>query len=283
MLARALRKRAGVDDVIAELWSTLIVFALLSGCAWLGRFVRPRLPESHRARETVEIMQTMVGMLVTLAALVLGLLTASVRSGYDGARHDRQQYALQISGLDRCLRNYGPEADGIRGMLASYVAGVIASTWPAERPPSGIAYPDTARMARIGFNAQLAGLMNESGIAIRSLRPAGALQVATLEDCRADYRDVLVARRAVLADIGVSISPPFYEVLVFWLMIIFGAFGLLAPRNNLSTIAVVFCAVSLSSAVLVILDLSHPYGGFFSVSSEDMRGALANIMAPERR
>ena len=96
--------------MIAELWSTLIVFALLSGCGWLGRFVRPRLPEAHRAHETVEIMQTLVGMLVTLAALVLGLLTASVRTGYDGARHDRQQYALQIGSLDRCLRDYGPEA-----------------------------------------------------------------------------------------------------------------------------------------------------------------------------
>ena len=268
--------------MIAELWSTLIVFALLSGCGWLGRFVRPRLPEAHRAHETVEIMQTLVGMLVTLAALVLGLLTASVRTGYDGARHDRQQYALQIGSLDRCLRDYGPEADRIRGMLASYVAGVIASTWPSERPPSGIAYPNTASMARTGANPQLSDLMNEAGVAIRSLRPASTLHAATLEDCRADYRDVLVARRAVLADIKPSISPPFYEVFVFWLMIIFGAFGLLAPRNNLSTIAVIFCAVSLSSAVLVILDLSHPYSGFFSISSEDMRGALADIVAPER-
>jgi hypothetical protein len=271
-----------VNNVIAEILSTLIVFALLFGCALLGRFVRPRLPESHRAHETVTIMQTMVGMLVTLAALVLGLVTGSVRSAYDGARHDRQQYALEFSSLDRCLRDYGPEADGIRGTLASYVAGVIASTWPSEHPSLGIAHPNTAGMARTGANPQLASLMNEAGIAIRSLRPANALQTATLEDCRADYRDVLVARRAVLTDIKQPISPPFYEVLVFWLMIIFAAFGLLAPYNNLSTIAVIFCAISLSSAVLVILDLSHPYGGFFSISSEDMRGALADLVAPKR-
>ena len=137
-------------------------------------------------------------------------------------------------------------------------------------------------MARIGANSQLSGLMNEAGVAIRNLHPAGGSQAATLEDCRADYRGVLAARRAVLADIKPSISPPFYEVFVFWLMIIFGAFGLLAPRNNLSTIAVISCAVSLSSAILVILDLSHPYSGFFSISSDDMREALASIMAPER-
>lgn len=267
--------------MIADLWSTLIVFALLSGCAWFGRFVRPHLPEAHRAHETVAIMQTLVGMLVTLAAVVIGLLTASVRSNYESARHNRQHYALQVSSLDQCLRDYGPDADKIRGMLASYVAGVIASTWPAERPPSGIAYPDTTKMARTGANPQLAGLMNEAGIAIRSLHPANALQTVTLEDCRVNYRNVLVARRGVLGDIKESISPPFYKVLVFWLMIIFAAFGLLAPRNNLSTIAVIFCAVSLSSAFLAILDLSHPYGGFFSISSEDMRGALATIMAPD--
>jgi len=69
------------------------------------------------------------------------------------------------------------------------------------------------------------------------------------------------------------------NTVVFWLMIIFGAFGLLAPRNNLSIIAVILCAVSLSSAVLVILD-QPPVWRFFAVSSEDMREALVTILAP---
>ena len=52
---------------------------LLCSSAGLGILVRPRLPEHHRTRETMELMQITIGLLVTFAALVLGLLTASVK------------------------------------------------------------------------------------------------------------------------------------------------------------------------------------------------------------
>jgi hypothetical protein len=80
-------------------------------------FISPRLPAAHRARETVEMMTLTIGMLVTFAALVLGLITASVKTGYDDAVHDRQEYALQLTELDRCLRNYGPGADPARAYI----------------------------------------------------------------------------------------------------------------------------------------------------------------------
>ncbi len=75
------------------------------------------LPEAHRARETIETMQLMIGMLVTFAALVLGLLTASVKAEYDSAMRDRQDYALQLTQFDQCLRNYGPGAEAARTLL----------------------------------------------------------------------------------------------------------------------------------------------------------------------
>jgi len=99
------------------------------------------LPETYRTRETVETMQLVIGMLVTFAALVLGLLTASVKTTYDAAARDRHAYALQLTELDRCLRDYGSDAELARQELARYTAAVIASTWPQEQPPAGIRYP----------------------------------------------------------------------------------------------------------------------------------------------
>ena len=66
---------------------------------------------------------------------------------------------------------------------------------------------------------------------------------------------------------------------MFWLMIIFGCFGLIAPRTSLSVIVIALCAVSLSSVIFVILDLSRPYQGYFAISSATMRTALDNMLS----
>jgi hypothetical protein len=92
------------------------------------------LPEHHRARETLELMQITIGLLVTFAALALGLITASVKQAYDTAALDRQRYALQLTLLDQCLRDYGPDATKARADIRSYTAAVIASTWRDEPP-----------------------------------------------------------------------------------------------------------------------------------------------------
>lgn len=263
-----------------DFWASLGTLALLCLSASLGRYVRQRLPETHRTHETIETMQLMIGMLVTFAALVLGLLTASVENSYDNARRDRHAYALVLTDLDQCLRDYGPGSASARADLASYTAAVIASTWPHEAPPKGVSYPNTAGMPVVGADPTLAGIMNRVGQAIRQLNPTQPFRSKTADDCRTTYGDVLRARRAVIEDVGGSFSTPFYCILVFWLMVIFVAFGLAAPRNNVALIGIVLCAISLSSVVFVISDLSQPYRGLMSISSTDMRAALAHMRSP---
>src|SRR5690348_1593766 len=92
-----------------ELLSALVAFVVMVGSASLGIYVRPRLPERHRSRETTELMQVTINLLVTFAALVLGLLTASVKQSFDRTAHDRQAYTLELSILDNCLNDYGSE------------------------------------------------------------------------------------------------------------------------------------------------------------------------------
>lgn len=121
-----------------ETISGLVVFVLPCTSAALGMFVRPRLPEQHRSRETTELMQVTIDLQVTFAALVFGLLTASVKQRYDHAAQDRQNYALELTMLDQCLRDYGPGTEAARANIHSYTAAVIASTWPSEPPPAGV-------------------------------------------------------------------------------------------------------------------------------------------------
>lgn len=264
---------------MTDLLSALFIVALLCASAGFGIFVSPRLPARHRP-QTIEMVRLVIGMLVTFAALLLGLLTASAKADYDEATYNRHDYALQLTRLDQCLRNYGPESGTARGHLESYTAGVIASTWPSEKSPAGVPYPDTSRMPRLGADPALADLLNTVELEIDRFSPAGTFQVQVAESCRLAFQDVLRARLRVIETVKAGLSTPFYRILVLLLMIIFASFGLIAPRHNLSVIAIALCAISLSTAIFVIVDLNHPYDGLFAVPGTSMRAALASMMRP---
>ena len=180
--------------------------------------------------------------------------------------------------LDQALRDYGPETAQARADIRSYTTAVIASTWPSEPAPQGVQYPNTAGMPRVGASSVLGAMVNQIGIEISRLTPSDAVHSRLLALCPDRYRDVVHARLGVIEDARVELIEPFYGVLAFWLMIIFGCFGLIAPRTSLSVITIGLCAVSLSSVTFVFLDLSRPYAGYFGISSGTMRAALGAML-----
>jgi hypothetical protein len=224
-------------------------------------------------------MQLTIGMFATFAAIVLGLLTASVKQAYDNAALDRQQFALELNSLDACLHDYGPDSASVRADVHSYTAAVIASTWPNEPPPADVSYPDTAQMPRVGASPLLGRLMDKIGLEVARLVPADPQHSRIAGLCLARYQDVSHARFSVIEAARSHLFEPFYEVLVLWLMIMFACFGLVAPRTSLSLTIIALCAFSLSSVTFVIVDLSHPYDGFFSIPSTAMRSALNAMLS----
>jgi hypothetical protein len=258
--------------------ASFFLLMLLCASAAAGFFVNSRLPEKHKSRDTIELVQLAITLLVTFVAIVLGLLTTSVKSGFDVAYSARGAYAGQLAQLDRCLRDYGPDTQQMREQLRSYSAAVIASTWPAESPPTGVTYPDTLNMPRTGESSVLAALMNDIGFEIHSLQPTDTLHRNLMSSCTEQYDELTRRRWTVIEGIHGSISKPFYWVLVFWLVILFGSFGLRAPPNAMSIIVIALCAISVTLAVFVILDMDVPYGGLFGIPSTSMRNALADMM-----
>ena len=67
-------------------------------------------------------------------------------------------------------------------------------------------------------------------------------------------------------------------MLVFWLMILFAGYGLLAPRNP-TVIGVLFvCALSVTGAIFLILELAKPFeGGVVRVSSAPLHDARSHL------
>ncbi len=262
-----------------DLRSTFLLLALLLGAAATGYITKTLLPERHRSRDSFELVQLTINLLVTFTAIVLGLLTTSVKSGFDLAYSVRGQDAAALAQLDRCLRDYGPETDAMRGQLRAYTAAVIASTWPDEPPPEGVHYPDVKGMPLTGESPVLGAIVDGVGSTLRRLQPPDTLRQHIQTVCEQQYADLVKSRWAVIEQARPSMSTPFYWVLVFWLVILFASIGLTAPANPVAVIVIGLSAVSITVAMFVILDLDLPYGGLFGIPSNSMRHALADMMA----
>lgn len=263
---------------MSEFWSALIVLVLLCGSAAAGFYVRRFIPKAHRSAESAALLQLVVGLLVTFAAIVLGLLTTSVKTAFDSADHNGGQYAAQLIELDRCLRTYGADADAIRRLLQDYTEGVIASTWPTEPMPAGLSRPSTAGTPGGGESEALGRILGDIDLDLRRLPATDTFHVRLATDCSAQLADIVKRRWMLIEEARGSISQPFLRVLVFWLMVIFASFGLYASHNGMVVAVVVLCAVCVSSALFVILDMDLPYGGLFGISSWAMRVALAHML-----
>ena len=164
-MARIFDPQVRMQDPI----NSVILFAILCASAGVGFFVHPRLPEKHRSAQAMGLVQLAITLLVTFTAIVLGLLTTSVKAGFNNAYNARGDYAGQLAQMDRCLRDYGPTASSVHS-FGRYVAAVIASTWPDEPRPTGVTYPDTSKMPLTGESSVLADLMNDVGLETRSLQ-----------------------------------------------------------------------------------------------------------------
>jgi hypothetical protein len=124
---------------------------------------------------------------------------------------------------------------------------------------------------------------------IRALKPADEAQrwlqshALLLSSNLAQGRWLLLSsnlaqgRWLLLEQEGSSIPMPFLIVLVFWLCIIFGSFGLFAPINMTVIAALFVCSLSLAGALYLIVEMDHPFDGLMRISSVPMRDALAHL------
>src|SRR5581483_7128281 len=100
----ARRGKAKPGGPVSEFWSAALVFWLLLASSGAAMVVRRFLPERHRTAEAIELVQLVGTMLVTLAALVLGLLTTSFKNASATTENDLRGLGVSIIALDQRLR-----------------------------------------------------------------------------------------------------------------------------------------------------------------------------------
>jgi hypothetical protein len=212
-----------------------------------------------------------MGLIATMAALVLGLLIATALSSYNTQNANLRKLAADILQQDHYLAMYGAETEDLRDQLRQLVARAHDQIWSSTGVNIEYLESDKIQEQTGRFLATIASLSPKTEL--QSFAQKQALQFGTQIG---ELRALLVEQR------GAASSGLFLVVLVLWLSVLFLGFGLVAPFHATNITAIAFGALSISAAVFVILELGEPYRGFIQLSDLPLRDALTQ-MGPVHR
>lgn len=247
----------------------IVVFACAFGGATLAMALRPYLPEHHLSDQTKDTVKLGIGLIATMTALILGLVTASAKSSFDDLNTRIRHTGADILALNRTLERYGPETDGIRASLKAVLVERVDSIWP----PGGRSSGNEVDLQPKGSERKVEQIADR----IRALSPQTADQRWLQTRAMEIGERVLEARWLIFANHAPSVPTVFLGTIVFWLTITFASFGLFAPRNGMAVAVMFLCALSVAGAVFLILELDGSFRGVIQVSPAPLRYALTHL------
>ena len=249
---------------MSPLAASSIVFACLVVGTLSGLLLRTVLPSHHLSEQSKDTIKLTAGLIGTMVALILGLLVASAKSFFDTQSAELTQMAAQVVMLDRILAHYGPETKRARDLLYSSTGRILERQWSQSAS-------NTSSSVDPSFNAE------SLAEAILQLSPQTEIQRSLRQNAISTMYD-LGQRRWLMYEQTVSGLPrPLLIVLVVWLTLLFVSFGLLATPNATAVTSLFLGAMSVSGAILLILEMYSPYQGLIEVSREPLRVALLHL------
>lgn len=245
-----------------SLVTSLIAFAALFGGAMFGMFLHSWLPPSHLNEDSKRIVNLGAGVIGTMAALVLGLLVASAKGNYDTQNNEVLDASAKLAVLDRVLAQYGSGSKPTRERLRQVVGQAVDRLWPRDRHGS------------VGIESQGA---NDLLSMIQALPAPNDAQRNLKGQAFSIGVSLMQTRWLVYAQQANSASALLVGIVVFWLTINFISFGLFAPRNATVIVTLLLCAVAVSGAIFLMLEMYQPFGGLIQISSAPLRNVVAQI------
>jgi hypothetical protein len=244
--------------------TSLFILGCVFGGALLGIAGHSLLPADHLSSDTKGAVQLAMGLVATTVALVLGLLIASAKGFYDSQNTEVTQAAAHVVLLDRILAHYGPEAEGVRVVLRSFMTRWVDLTW--QRNDS----------ARARFEPTTLGsevLLDK----IQELSPHNDMQRSLQSQALSSLFRLSETKWLLYTQKTSSVPTPMLAMLIFWLTLLFTSFGLFVRPNATVVVSLFASALAVCGAIFLILDMYQPYGGFIRVSDAPMRAALAQL------
>jgi Protein of unknown function (DUF4239) len=244
---------------------SLITFACVFGGSLAGMVLRMMVPERHFSHDAQDVIKLGLGLIVTMNALVLGLLISTAKTSYDTKRGLLTEIAADVILADRSLALYGSEAEAARIALHELVSVLIEQVQNVRDIPLGTSSSGSKVGAADFYQI------------VRKLSPRDDEQKALKAEVLRISLEVAQIRASALTQEGSSIPMPFLIVLIFWLAILFIGFGLFAPPNVTVLAALCVCAFSVAAAIFMVVEMDEAFVGVMRISSEPLRNALALI------
>jgi hypothetical protein len=227
-------------------------------------FLRRVLPEHHLNADSKSTVNMGIGLIGTMSGIALGLLVASAAGKYDTQKNELTKLSADLVLLDRVLAHYGSETKESRDLLHGTAIRMLDRIWPRDR----------SQRARLEPAATGGEVLYD---AIQQLSPHDDAQRSIKAQALTIAMGVGQTRWLMYEQGNVPLPRPLLVVVVFWLTIVFISFGLHAPRNTTVVGALFLCALSVSGAIFLILELYSPFDGLIKISSAPFQNALDQL------
>jgi hypothetical protein len=250
----------------------LITFVCVFSGAMLGMYLRNVLPDHHLQDDSKDAMKAGIAIVATLSALVLGLLISSAKDSLDSMNAAFTQNGAKIIMLDRVLCFYGPETQEIRQQLHDTVQLMVDRIWHRDKIKKNNDNNTTKTQT-----ARKADGMESVVDKLRALTPQNDSQRLLQTQALQIGNDLLQSRWLVIEQAQITLPTVFLVILIFWLTILFISSGLFSPYNSTVIIVLLICAMSVSSAIYLVEDMSRPFQGMMKVSSAPLEKAIQRL------
>jgi hypothetical protein len=244
-----------------------ISFFFISSGAMTGFYLSSHLPDHHINSESKDAIKMGWGIVATMSALVLSLLVASAKNTFDTVNSECTETSAKIIVLNHALLEYGPQAELLRKDLHNLVAATLKRDWPDETlaDPTPTA-PQHSNLMQ-AFHDELSA----------SLTPSTDHQRASFLQAEEISRELATERWLIIEQSKASLPVALFVALVFWLTLLFIGLGLFSPHNKSVLGMLILCSLSVSIAIFLIIDMSHPLRGLVTISSASMRDVFERL------
>ena len=195
------------------------------------------------------------GLVVTLVALVFGLLIWTAFGVFSTQKTELQVMAANALEFNQETREYGPEAAHARALMRDDLDWAHKQLWGDDQAKA------TAMAASIHN-------MDSLSITLDHLEPTTEAQKSLLADAKRNYAAIW-QNRILMSLQGIdAVSWPTLYFVSIWTCIAFFLTGLNSKSSHATIAVAALGSFCVASAMFLILELSQPYSSAIRVSSD---------------
>ena len=176
------------------------------------------LPRHHLNEHAKDVVRLGVGLIATIAALVLGLLIGCSKGFLRYTNHANEADHCQSILLDNVLAQYGPEARPIRQHIRNAVGPLPTGSGMRSK-----------QLQTVHSNRMLP---KNRFLEIQKLSPQKDFQRSLQSRAVQVSNDLAQLRFMLFVESESLIPTPFLAILAFWLVIVFASYSLFSPLNG---------------------------------------------------